>query len=105
MPLPGGRGIRGITSCGRSRRCTGRRIERAEEYLRGANLTVTEICHLVGFSSVGTFSAKFKARTGLSPTQYREKHVGRGAALIPGCYAMLWAGGFRRRESNSGEAR
>lgn len=89
---------------------THRRIERAEEYLRVANLTVTEICHLVGFSSLGTFSAKFKARTGLSPSEYREKHVGRGAALIPGCYAMLWAGGFRRREdrtageSNSGEA-
>lgn len=77
---------------------THRRIERAEEYLRGANLTVTEICHLVGFSSLGTFSARFKARTGLTPTEYREKHVGRGAALIPGCYAMLWAGGFRRRE-------
>lgn len=90
---------------------THRRIERAEEYLRAANLTVTEICHLVGFSSLGTFSAKFKARTGLAPSEYREKHVGRGAALIPGCYAMLWAGGFRRREepgaqeSNSGEAR
>ncbi|NUT27279.1 MAG: helix-turn-helix transcriptional regulator [Streptomyces sp.] len=92
---------------------THRRIERAEEYLRGANLTVTEICHLVGFSSLGTFSAKFKARTGLTPSEYREKHVGRGAALIPGCYAMLWAGGFRRRderesdegqESNSEEA-
>ncbi|MFE7275743.1 helix-turn-helix transcriptional regulator [Streptomyces sp. NPDC057623] len=90
---------------------THRRIERAEEYLRGADLSVTEICHLVGFSSLGTFSAKFKARTGLTPTEYREKHVGRGAALIPGCYAMLWAGGFMRREaaeqaqeSNSGEA-
>ncbi len=82
---------------------THRRIERAEEYLRVANLTVTEICHLVGFSSLGTFSAKFKARTGLSPSEYRDKHVGRGAALIPGCYAMLWAGGFRQTDSSSEE--
>ncbi|SOD84711.1 AraC-type DNA-binding protein [Streptomyces sp. Ag109_G2-15] len=73
---------------------THRRIERAEEMLRGANLTVTEICTLVGFSSLGTFSARFKARTGLAPSEYRTKHVGRGASLIPGCYAMLWAGGF-----------
>ncbi|MER7565550.1 helix-turn-helix transcriptional regulator [Streptomyces sp. NPDC048523] len=73
---------------------THRRIERAEEMLRGADLSVTEICHLVGFSSLGTFSARFKARTGLTPSEYRTRHVGRGAALIPGCYAMLWAGGF-----------
>ncbi|MEV0475771.1 helix-turn-helix transcriptional regulator [Streptomyces prunicolor] len=73
---------------------THRRIERAEEMLRSADLSVTEICHLVGFSSLGSFSAGFKARTGLTPSEYRAEHVGRGAALIPGCYAMLWAGGF-----------
>lgn len=73
---------------------THRRIERAEEMLRSADLSVTEICNLVGFSSLGTFCARFKARTGLTPSEYRTKHVGRGAALIPGCYAMLWAGGF-----------
>ncbi|MFF4259447.1 helix-turn-helix transcriptional regulator [Streptomyces sp. NPDC001663] len=73
---------------------THRRIERAEEMLRSADLSVTEICNLVGFSSLGTFSARFKARTGLTPSEYRTKHVGRGASLIPGCYAMLWAGGF-----------
>jgi AraC-like DNA-binding protein len=88
---------------------THRRIERAEDLLRTANLSVTEICHLVGFSSVGTFSASFKAWTGLTPTEYRTKHVGRGASLIPGCYAMLWAGGFRPArsrcdKSNPGEA-
>ncbi|MEV4333093.1 helix-turn-helix transcriptional regulator [Streptomyces sp. NPDC049597] len=73
---------------------SGRRIERAEEMLRTANLSVTEICTLVGFTSLGTFSARFKRQTGLSPSEYRARHVGRGAALIPGCYAMLWAGGF-----------
>jgi AraC-like DNA-binding protein len=84
---------------------THRRIERAQDLLRTANLSVTEICHLVGFSSVGTFSARFKAWTGLTPSEYRAQHVGRGAALIPGCYAMLWAGGFRPgRHRNSGEA-
>ncbi|WRZ96000.1 helix-turn-helix transcriptional regulator [Streptomyces sp. NBC_01007] len=74
---------------------THRRIDRAEDLLRTASLSVTEICHLVGFSSLGTFSARFKTWTGMTPSEYRAKHVGRGAALIPGCYAMLWAGGFR----------
>lgn len=86
-----------------------RRIERAEEMLRTANLSVTEICALVGFTSLGTFSARFKKETGLSPSEYRARHVGRGAALIPGCYAMLWAGGFPNarpaaERSNSEEA-
>jgi AraC-like DNA-binding protein len=79
-----------------------RRVERAEELLRTADLSVTEICMLVGFSSVGTFSARFKQQTGVSPRDYRAQRVGHGAGMIPGCYAMLWMGGFRQR--NSGEA-
>jgi len=84
-----------------------RRIERAEELLRTADLSVTEICMLVGFSSVGTFSARFKQQTGVTPRDYRARHVRSGAALIPGCYATLWTGGFRQRrqqQGNSGEA-
>ncbi|MET9444215.1 helix-turn-helix transcriptional regulator [Streptomyces sp. NPDC006610] len=84
---------------------THRRIERAEELLRGADLSVTEICHLVGFSSLGTFSARFRTRTGLSPSAYRAAHVRAGASLIPGCYAMLWAGGFPRRTAEDGSRR
>ncbi|MCE0447633.1 AraC family transcriptional regulator [Streptomyces tricolor] len=34
---------------------------------------MTEICTLVGFSSLGTFSARFKARTGLTPSAYRTR--------------------------------
>ncbi|MGW2225094.1 helix-turn-helix transcriptional regulator [Streptomyces formicae] len=79
-----------------------RRIERAQDMLRSADLSVTEICVLVGFSSVGTFSSTFKRRTGMTPSEYRSRHVGRGAALIPGCYAMLWAGGFPARETGAG---
>lgn len=46
---------------------TRRRIERAKDLLRGANLTVTEICHLVGFSSLGSFSARFRELVGCPP--------------------------------------
>lgn len=72
-----------------------RRIERAEELLRSANLSVTEICMLVGFTSLGTFSARFKKQTGTSPSDYRLRHGRRAAAMIPGCYAMLFTGGFK----------
>ncbi|MFD7534733.1 helix-turn-helix transcriptional regulator [Streptomyces sp. NPDC059819] len=71
-----------------------RRVERAEDLLRTADLSITEICHVVGFSSLGSFSSLFKKQTGLTPTAYRELHLRRGAALVPGCYALLWAGGF-----------
>ena len=36
---------------------TCRRLERAKDLLRSANLTVTEVCMLVGFSSLGSFSS------------------------------------------------
>ncbi|MET9954989.1 helix-turn-helix transcriptional regulator [Streptomyces sp. NPDC006339] len=80
-----------------------RRIERAQELLRTADLSVTEICGLVGFSSLGTFSTRFKQLTGLTPTEYRARHVGRGAALIPGCFALLYAGGFPGRPPGGGK--
>ncbi|MGW2346256.1 helix-turn-helix transcriptional regulator [Streptomyces sp. NPDC001661] len=77
-----------------------RRIERAAEMLRTCDLSSTEICHLVGFTSLGTFSTRFKQHTGLTPGEYRREKLGRGAALIPGCYALLWAGGFSTTKSD-----
>jgi AraC-like DNA-binding protein len=69
-----------------------RRVERARELLRAANLTVTEICYLVGFSSLGSFSARFKAEVGLSPSEYREREVARGGPPpIPGCFVLMWS--------------
>lgn len=78
-----------------------RRIERARDLLRSANLTVTEICMLVGFSSLGTFCARFKQQVGLTPTQFRRQAAeatgtAGDAAHIPGCFVLFWAGGFRR---------
>jgi AraC-like DNA-binding protein len=88
---------------------TRRRVERARELLRSANLTVTEICYLVGFSSVGTFSTRFSELTGMSPTRYRaEAASGGGPAPIPGCFALMWETGLPaagpRQDSTSGEA-
>ena len=88
---------------------TRRRVERARELLRSANLTVTEICYLVGFSSVGTFSTRFSELTGMPPTRYRAEAASRGGpAPIPGCFALMWETGLPaargRQDSTSGEA-
>lgn len=68
-----------------------RRIERACDLLPLANLTVREVAELVGFTSLGAFSTRFKARVGVSPSEYREQIVARGGPPpVPG-YVVLWA--------------
>jgi AraC-like DNA-binding protein len=47
------------------------RISRAEEYLTGSDLPVTEIAYLCGFASLKTFYRMFKALTSVSPSTYR----------------------------------
>lgn len=70
---------------------TRRRIERAKDLLRSANLTVTEICELVGFASLGSFSARFSELVGVSPTEYRRRAVEQGGPPpVPGCFVMMW---------------
>ncbi|MBA2282853.1 MAG: helix-turn-helix transcriptional regulator [Acidimicrobiia bacterium] len=66
-----------------------RRIERAQDLLRSANLTVSEICMLVGFSSLGSFSARFREVVGESPTQYRDRWAHLGGPHIPGCFLFM----------------
>lgn len=68
---------------------TRRRIERSQDLLRHANLTVTEICMIVGFSSVGSFSARFKDVVGETPTAYRDRWAATGGPHIPGCYVFM----------------
>ncbi len=68
---------------------TRRRIERAQDLLRSANLTVTEICMLVGFTSLGSFSARFTKLVGETPTSYRDKWAAAGGPWIPGCYLFM----------------
>jgi AraC-like DNA-binding protein len=85
---------------------TRRRIERAKDLLRSANLTVTEICFLVGFSSLGSFSARFSELVGVSPTEYRRRAVAEGGPPpIPGCFVLMWTRPLGPgRDRNPGEA-
>jgi AraC-like DNA-binding protein len=70
---------------------TRRRIERAKTFLRTANLSVTEVCLLVGFESPGSFSARFRQLVGQSPSEYRADAVARtGVPPIPGCVVLMW---------------
>ena len=70
---------------------TRRRVERAKDLLRAANLTITEICFCVGFESVGSFSSRFRELVGASPTDYRQSFVADGGPPpIPGCFVMMW---------------
>jgi transcriptional regulator GlxA family with amidase domain len=68
---------------------TRRRIERAQDLLRTANLTVTEVCMIVGFASLGSFSSKFAQLVGESPTAYRNRWAARGGPHMPGCYLFM----------------
>jgi AraC-like DNA-binding protein len=68
---------------------TRRRIERAQDLLRNANLTVTEICLVVGFSSLGSFSSRFRQLVGESPTAYRDRWADRGGPHVPGCWLFM----------------
>jgi AraC-like DNA-binding protein len=70
---------------------TRRRVERAKNLLRAANLTVTEICLLVGFESLGAFSSRFHQLVGMSPSEYRRQSSREvGPAPIPGCFVLMW---------------
>jgi AraC-like DNA-binding protein len=66
-----------------------RRIERAQDLLRATNLTVTEVCHLVGYTSLGSFSAKFRHLVGVSPSAYQARFAESGAPHIPGCFVFM----------------
>ena len=57
------------------------RIERAKALLAGGSHNVTEACFEVGFSSLGSFSALFSSRVGLSPSEFR-RHA-RTSVLVP----------------------
>lgn len=68
---------------------THRRIERAQDLLRATNLTVTEVCMLVGYTSLGSFSAKFHSLVGETPSAFQQRYGGEGVPHIPGCYVFM----------------
>ncbi len=76
-----------------------RRIERAMTLLRRGDLSVTDVCFEVGFSSLGTFSTRFTELVGVPPSMYRRDHS-RAAAGIPPCLAKQVMRPVRNQEAN-----
>jgi AraC-like DNA-binding protein len=47
------------------------RLQKAKELLTSTSLKVTDISHMVGYTSVGTFSSRFAYSVGVPPRTYR----------------------------------
>ncbi len=65
------------------------RLERAKQLLASGEISVTQACFEVGFSSLGSFSTLFRRKTGMTPSEYRERH--QGEDLRPGCLTLMGA--------------
>ena len=78
-----------------------RRVERAQDLLRATNLSITEVCHAVGFTSLGSFSTRFRVITGESPSEF-QRRWGARAPRIPGC--VVFMAGLAERRAPTGSA-
>ncbi len=75
-----------------------RRVERAMFMLRETDLSVSEICLEVGFTSLGTFGRTFRDVVGEAPTTHRWR--AKDLRAVPACFAKAWT-----RPSSFGEAK
>ena len=75
-----------------------RRIERAKALLRRGDRSVTEVCMMVGCTSLGSFSARFTELVGETPSGYRARNHA-AVGNIPGCWAKLITRPSRNREA------
>ncbi|KQY59259.1 AraC family transcriptional regulator [Aeromicrobium sp. Root495] len=74
-----------------------RRVERAMALLRRGDVSVTDACFAVGFSSLGTFSTRFSELVGVSPSTYRAQSG--GGAEPPSCVVKQVSRPIRNREA------
>jgi AraC-like DNA-binding protein len=71
-------------------------IEKAKHLLILSDLSITHVCMAVGFSSLGSFSALFSRRVGMSPSEFQQRYRPTSlperqlpASLIPGCLSLM----------------
>ena len=79
-----------------------RRVERAMTMLRRGDMSVTDVCFAVGFSSLGTFSTRFTELVGVAPSTYRRR-AARATAGMPSCVAKQVTRPVRNREARPAE--
>ncbi|MDP1932397.1 MAG: AraC family transcriptional regulator [Gammaproteobacteria bacterium] len=71
-------------------------IEKAKQLLILTDSSVTEVCMAVGLSSLGSFSALFSRRVGMSPSAFQQRYRPAPGeprqlppSLIPGCFSLM----------------
>jgi len=76
---------------------TRRRMDAAQRLLAAGDLPITAVCLEIGYTSLGTFSSRFAARTGQSPSAFRRAArrwvapaCGWRIYRIPDCYAAFF---------------
>ncbi|TMD37745.1 MAG: helix-turn-helix domain-containing protein [Chloroflexi bacterium] len=77
-------------------------MESTSRPVRAISQEITEICFLVGFQSVGSFSSRFRDLVGMSPTEYRNASA--GTPPIPGCIVLMWTRPGLARSQQSGSS-
>ena len=75
-----------------------RRVERAMALLRHGDVSVTEACFAVGFSSLGTFSTRFSELVGMSPSAFRTR-AQNDPLHLPSCVVKHAARPVRNQEA------
>lgn len=76
---------------------TRRRIDAARALLESTDRSVTEICLMVRFASLGSFSTLFRRHVGVPPSHYRRRmfavaELRRRPGAVPGCFAQRFGG-------------
>ena len=61
---------------------------------------MTEVCHAVGYTSLGSFSSRFREIVGESPSDFQRRYAAAGNPRIPGCFVFM-AGLVERRDAVS----
>ncbi|MGF1471075.1 MAG: helix-turn-helix domain-containing protein [Rubrobacteraceae bacterium] len=87
------------------------RVDRAKTLLARGSHNVTEACFEVGFLSLGSFSALFSHRVGMSPSEY-QRHARSGIVVprevrplfVPTCFFSMLYGPRVPQERNFREA-
>ena len=71
-------------------------IEKAKRLLILTDMSITDVCMEVGFSSLGSFSVLFSRRVGMSPSEFQRRYRPGSAperqlpaSLVPGCLSLM----------------
>lgn len=82
-----------------------RRIERAQELMRGTDRPLTAIALDVGFDTPSSFSRAFRQITGKPPSAYARRWRAVGAPPVLACFALMYTRPLGSSSSGQAERR